>query len=153
MSLEKHKPRRRNLERGQSLVEMALGFTFFLVFLLGMLDLGRLYFIYIAMEDGAGEAALYLALNAACPDDTGGECTDPNNAMYRAKNASSQQVNFNWDTVRMGHGFIDATEDTEAMVEVWIEYDFDLITPVISSIVGNGFFTLRAEAAHVRIND
>jgi hypothetical protein len=71
--------------------------------------------------------------------------------MYRAENASSQQINFSWDGVTMDYQFIDATDDTEAMVQVGIEYDFDLLTPVISDIVGNGFFTLRAEATHVRI--
>lgn len=147
-----HKSKERKSESGQSLIEMALGFTFFLVFLLGVLDLGRLYFIYVAMEDGAGEAALYLALNAACPEDTGGQCADPNNAMYRAEHASSQQVNFSWDEVRMDYDFIPATADTEEMVEVGIEYDFRMITPIINTIVGD-FFTLRAEASHVRIND
>lgn len=148
---KEQKQNKRNLESGQSLIEMALAFTLLLIFLLGMLDLGRMYFIYVAMEDGAGEAALYLALNAACPEDTGGECADPNNAMYRAENASSQQINFSWDAVRMDYAFIDATVDTEAMVQVGIEYDFDLMAPIISDIVGNGFFTLRAEAIHVRI--
>lgn len=145
------KEQKRNSESGQSLVEMALAFTFLLIFLLGMLDLGRMYFIYVAMEDGAGEAALYLALNAACPTNTGGECADPNNAMYRAEHASSQQINFSWDDVRMDYQFHDATVNAEAMVEVGIEYDFDLLAPIISNIVGNSFFTLRAEATHVRI--
>ena len=50
-------------EQGQSLVEFAVGLVVILVILCGLLDLGRAYFIYVALEDGAGEAALYLSIN------------------------------------------------------------------------------------------
>lgn len=142
---------RNRWESGQSLVEMMLGFMFFLVVLLGVLDLGRLYFVYIAMEDGANEAALYLALNAACPEPDTGECADPNNARYRAEHASSQQINFDWDQVVIGYEFVAATETTEAMVKVSLTYPFELLTPIITDIVGDDVFVLKTEATHVRI--
>ncbi len=46
------------LERGQSMVEMALGFVLLLIVLSGLLDVGRAFYIYVALEDAAGEAAL-----------------------------------------------------------------------------------------------
>ncbi len=155
--------KKRRLESGQSLVEMALGFMLFLVVVLGLLDLGRLFFIYIALEDSASEAALYLALNADCPvacseqaspsplcvsDATA--CDAPNNAFDRAEKAFSS-LQIDWDKVGIEHEFIAATADTEAMVKVSLEYPFDLITPIITDIVGNDVFVLRAEATHVRI--
>lgn len=169
--MRRHKRKHeRQLERGQSLVEMALGFLLFLFVIMGLLDLGRLFFIYIALEDSAGEAALYLALNADCPQQCvdqdepstscqeaadagdGDVCADPNNAFDRARNAFSD-VGISWNRVIIEHEFIDAEGDSEAMVQVSLTYPFDLITPIISDIVGDDTFTLRAEAIHVRIAD
>jgi Flp pilus assembly protein TadG len=143
----------RHWESGQSLVEMALGFTMFLILVLGLLDLGRLFFIYIAMEDSASEAALYLALNGDCPvASSGAECADPNNALYRAQKASNViEDAIDWEGTQLDYDFIAATATNEAMVEVWIEYPFGLITPIISDIVGDDTIVLRAEATHVRI--
>lgn len=157
--------KKRTLESGQSLVEMSLGFVFFLVVILGVLDLGRLFFIYVALEDSAGEAALYLALNGDCPlpcthadadcslvpDTT--VCNDPNNAFYRARNASSFLQDLDWSDVTIEHTFIPAGTDTEAMVEVAVEYPFSLLTPIITDIVGDDTFVLRAEATHVLISN
>src|SRR5882757_3411261 len=83
------------LQRGQSLVEMSIGFVVLLIILSGLLDIGRAYFIYIAMEDAAGEAALYLSIDPECKTtadtnllhDPPINCADPNNADYRARNA------------------------------------------------------------------
>jgi len=47
-------------ERGQSLVEMSIGFIILTLIVMGILDLGRVYFLNLALEDAAGEAALYL---------------------------------------------------------------------------------------------
>lgn len=157
--------KKRNLESGQSLVEMALGFVLFLVVVLGVLDLGRLFFIYVAMEDSAGEAALYLAINGDCPlacTDPGADCSsipvaeqskcdDPNNAMDRAQHAFDN-LRIDWSTVTIEHQFLPATADSEAMVEVALEYPFKLLTPVITDIVGDDTFVLRAEATHVQIS-
>jgi hypothetical protein len=143
----------RSAKSGQSLVELSLGFAFFLFFLLGMLDIGRLYFIYVAMEDGAAEAALYYALNAQCETAADGpDCVDPNNALYRAEHASSQQVDFGWDDVVLDCDEIAASADNEDMVQCSITYPFKTLTPIITTIAG-GSINLTAEAAHVRIAD
>ncbi len=46
-------------EVGQSLVELALSFTFLLLLLAGAADLGRLIFSYISIHDAAQEG-VYL---------------------------------------------------------------------------------------------
>src|SRR5512145_776992 len=73
-------------QRGQSFVEFSLSLVLILLILCGLLDLGRVYLIYVALTDGAGEAALYLSINPNCPepDPAKPECNDPNNARYRA---------------------------------------------------------------------
>lgn len=137
------------LQRGQSFVEFAISLVFFLIVLTGLFDLGRAYYIHVALEDSAGEAALYLALNHTCPrPDSGPSCADPNNALYRARNASSYQIN--WDSVTILPDY--PTDPVVGdMVKVRMEYPFTLLTPIISSIVGGNSLKLSAEAQHTII--
>ncbi len=144
MRVKRHTGR---MERGQSFVEMALGMVFFLFVVLGVLDLGRLYYIYVAMEDGAAEAALYLALNANCPEPNAGECADPNNARYRASHANSQGID--WENVTINYQYV-ANATVGDMVKVELSYPFKLLTPVISTIAGNSI-VLHTESYHAVI--
>ena len=57
----------RPAERGQSLVEMSLMLVILLTILSGVIDLGRGFFSYIAIQNAAGEGALYAAINPRCP--------------------------------------------------------------------------------------
>ena len=51
-------------EQGQSLVELALSLTLLLLLLGGAIDLGRMFFTYIALRDAAQEGAIY---GSYCP--------------------------------------------------------------------------------------
>lgn len=110
------KTRSHSRERGQSLIEVALTLPLLLFIMSIVVDLGRIYFTLIALEDAANEAALYLtATNPWCrfendtppPNSIVGQnsavrppesCEDPNNAFYRARNSGVREVN--WEIVR-----------------------------------------------------
>lgn len=148
---------RSRLESGQSLVEVAISLVVVLLLLSGVLDLGRVYYIYAALEDGAGEAALYLALNPQCPTSAAGpQCADPNNAEYRARHAGGQEVD--WPTATI---LIDIPTDTNGVpvyavgepVSVTIQYAFTLLTPIIPRITGVNPLTLSAHASQVIIGE
>ena len=67
-------------ERGQSLAEMALMMSFLLILLVGVVDLGRGFFVYLALRDAAQEGALYGS-------------TDPtNNADIEARVSNSSSL-------------------------------------------------------------
>lgn len=141
-------------ERGQSLVEVALSFPILLLILSGMLDIGRVYYTYIALEDAAAEGAKFLALNPWCTDNTvtrgslptratvtranGANdadlvCPNPNNAEFRIVNSNEQQVN--WDPgIVMITPLVPAGVDVGDVVRVRIRYQFNFITPGISAI-------------------
>jgi hypothetical protein len=112
--------RKTSVEQGQSLLEMCFGFTTLLMIVSGVIDLGRLYFAYVSLEDAAGEAALYLSINPRCPwdlpatdptEDNGSpmtgsaiakDCDPPNNGMYRARYAGGQTAGVSqvdWRTI------------------------------------------------------
>jgi len=134
-------------ERGQSLVEMTLGFVILLLVASGLLDLGRLYFVYVALEDGAGEAATYLAINPACAYATdGANCADPSNAEFRASTAGGHLVDWSDATVTITRPDPYAQGDE---IGVQIAYPFKLLTPVIPDIAGANTITLTADAKSV----
>ncbi len=86
-------------QRSQSLVEFALSLVLLVMLISGLLDLGRVYFVLMAMEDTVGEGALYLSQDPSCITATSTRsdssiCTDPNNAFYRMKNSGSGLLNF-----------------------------------------------------------
>lgn len=93
---------RKKREQGQSLVEFAITLPVLLLIMSGLLDLGRAYYTFIALEEAVAEAALYLAISPDCPDDdTNGDdtvdssdlskCVNPNNARYRAENSGNAE--------------------------------------------------------------
>ena len=142
--IEHHTGRVRKIERGQSLVETALGMLFVFIFFLGMLDLARVYFISVALEDSASDAVLFLSLFPNCYNETvGGACAGKMNAEYRAKNAASGDLN--WENVTY-----DYTRPTPwrvgDIVSVELVYQLDLLTPVVSQIATGAELTLTAEA-------
>jgi hypothetical protein len=131
------------LERGQSLVETALGMMFVFIFFLGMLDLARVYFISVALEDSASDAALFLSLFPDCAKDTDGACSGKFNAEYRARNAASGDLN--WENV-IYDADVPAPWGVGDRVSVELVYQLDLLMPVVSQIASTGGLTLTAKA-------
>lgn len=141
--------RKDNSQRGQSLVEMAITLPVLILILSGLMDLGRIYYTAIALEEAVAEAALYLAINHSCPKDSGGDCSDPNNAYYRAStsgnnefNLDQAQFNIQYDDpelVSMSALFPDAGSCTTlgCRVLVQVRYDYDFLTPGIEIIANN----------------
>src|SRR5690349_16800298 len=108
-------------EWGQALVEMAITAPVLILILSGLLDLGRVYYTFIALEEAAAEAALYLAIEPSCQDSTdpdtgvtGNPCADPNNALYRAETAGNEEFdatladwNIPWAASKAAAGWTD----------------------------------------------
>lgn len=74
-------------ERGQSFTEMAISIVFILILLAGIVDLGRMFFVFVALRDAAQEGAAYASF---CPADIPG-------IQARIRSASTNPVNL-YDT-------------------------------------------------------
>ena len=149
-------PKSRQLfEKGQSLVEFSLGLVVLLLVLCGLLDLGRVYFTFIALEDGVGEAALYLSLHPLCrtKDNVTAiphECDDPNNATYRAYNSGGfETVDWNKATFTFS---VPAASVGEP-VKVTVDYSYPLLTPIIPRIAGMNPLKISASASQIIITE
>jgi hypothetical protein len=165
-------------ERGQSLVEMALALPLLLLILSGLLDLGRVYFTYLTIQDAATEGAAYLSVNPFCPislddrlDDSvheigdnksgdpagppGGsssDCNDPNNSVFRAYQSSPLGQTFtlvNWNEAEIFYS-VPQQPTIGVEVRIIIEYPYEMVTPVISTLVGE--VVLRSDASQIVIS-
>lgn len=139
------------LERGQSLVEVSIGFVLLLITLSGVLDFGRAYFIYIALEDGAGEAALYLSIDPTCRRALDGpQCSDPNNAEYRARTSGGQNIDWSAANITIERPPVYGVGDP---VKVRIEYTMPLLSPFVPRFAGINPITLQTEASQIIIRE
>src|SRR5512141_1831258 len=141
-------------ERGQSMVEMALMMVVLLTIMSLVLDMGRAFFTYIAIQNAAGEGALYAAINPRCPDGNsspaGYNCAAPNNVAYRAKYESPNGALI--DPVEMTVKVIYADGTSEYSdantvegqpIKVQVSYNFRLLGPY-SPVLPGGILTFTA---------
>jgi len=126
--------------RGQSLVEFALVATVLLILLTGVLDLGRMYMAWVAIQDAAGEGALYAAMNPRCIRAANGpDCQTPNNAYDRTFIAIRSTPGTPLDPDRVT---VVITPDDPGQIcfgtpiTVSTRYSFTMITPVMQAMFG-----------------
>lgn len=142
-------------QRGQSLVEFALAVTVLLLLLSGVLDLGRMYMAWVAIQDAAGEGALYAAMNPRCISAANGsQCASPNNAYDRTFIAIRQTPGTPLDPYQVT---IVITPNDPAQIcfgtpiTVSTTYSFTMLTPIMRGMFGSGV-ALRAYAVQRALN-
>ena len=150
-------PRRRERTRGQSLVEFALVLPIMLLLLAGAIDLGRLFYAYVAVENAAKEGALFGARSPLCDDGANINCGSPNNVVWHVQNEATNIGSQFATTVacRTPAGAL-VTPINDCLdgytYQVTVSYPFRLITPILGSIV-NQTITLRSESQTTVISD
>jgi Flp pilus assembly protein TadG len=121
-------------EKGQSMLELALVLPLLIIILAGVLDLGRLYYAYVAVTDAAAEGASYAAIHP--------EQSDRDEVFRRAQEASRGLVQIDPDMVEVDC----PTLASGAPITVTVSYSFTVATPLINAIVPDGVLMLRAVA-------
>ena len=158
---EAQTPKKKNNRRevGQSLVELALSGMLLATLLSGMLDFGRMYFTYVALEDSAGEAALFLSLNPQCygEDLLNPDCDDPNNARWRAFNAVGSNLEWTDPPTSIFAPDLSANPTVGDTVHIQIRHDYTVITPLMQAVLnltsGNDTITLEANAQQIVVSE
>lgn len=143
--MNNHFKRKRNLVNGQSLIEFAVAVPVFLLLLMGVLDLGRIFFVYLAMYNAAQEGALYACTTPRCiyKDDEIG-CQDPNNAVYRARQ-ESETGPVQWDEVELTFTPIPDPIEQGGYIQAGLIHNFEMVTPLMQIIIPNLTLMSRAE--------
>jgi Flp pilus assembly protein TadG len=132
---------RRNGERGQSLIEFAIGLVVLLIIVAGVFDAARALFTYLALRDAAQEGALYGSI-------------DPTNfteIRERACSASNMMEDLcAADNPNSGNGFeieiiatvsgkfcMGSTGPNSHGIQVTVDYpNFPLTMPLIGELIG-----------------
>ena len=133
--------RRQGRTNGQSLVEFAFILPIFLVMVAGAVDLGRMFYSYVTIENAAREGSFYGASRPEC-DVASPSCPDPSNVTWRVNQDLSGLQGVTWtiqckDTSGTARANSACAEGDSYLVGV--TYPFQLVTPILSSIVGTGF--------------
>jgi Flp pilus assembly protein TadG len=120
---------------GQSMIEFAFSLVIILVLLVGLIDLGRAIFTYLALRDAAQEGASYASYN---PADTTGITARVCNSSNMVNDLC---INPGIDT--------DVTVIGNACsgngIEVQVTYNnFTLVTPFLGAIVGSQTIPISA---------
>lgn len=154
-------------ERGQGLVEFSLALVFLSVLLMGVLDLGRAYFSYLALKDAAQEGAYYGSAFPQCVDADGinndsPDCSEPNTIPFRVRhstprgslvdmNDSAAQVSVDLPCGAASPCLMQAGQ----VLTVTVTYRYQMLTPIVGAIANGQVLTLtaRSSAVIVRVPD
>jgi Flp pilus assembly protein TadG len=112
---------RRQRRNGQALVEFALVVPILLLLMMGVVDIGRLLFTYIALEDAVQEGSIYAAHEPA-----------PISEIEQRVLTSSNHPEVTGATVSVSC----TLATTPGTITVTASYPVPMITPVVSGILG-----------------
>jgi hypothetical protein len=149
--------RRRERTRGQSLVEFALVLPIMLILLAAAIDLGRLFYAYVAVENAAKEGAFYGSRNPLCDDSGNPNCANPNNVVWHVQNEATNigsQFSTNVSCWTPAGALVQPMNDCldGYTYRVTVSYPFRLLTPILGSIV-NQNLNLASESQATVISD
>ena len=127
----------RRSEAGQSLVELALVLPICLWIVLGIVDFGRVYYLYVVTTNAAREGARYWASHP-------GDSVATIQSKVQAE-ASPQ--------VTITSGQITLSNPTVDQYRVQVQLSFTPITPVIATAWGGGALTITTSAVMPKLTD
>ena len=139
-------------EKGQSLVEFAASAVVLMIIVAGVLDLGRAFMIFVALENGAGEGAIFASYHptwATEADATAGGSSYPEieNITYRATHESPTGI-VDWEKSQVAV-ILPPTLEAGQHVTVTISYSYTLMTPFMFVLIQDGVMPLTAHAEQV----
>jgi Flp pilus assembly protein TadG len=143
-----------NLERGQSLTELAISFPVILLLMIGTLDFGMAIYSYLVIRDAAQEGALYGSIN---PNNN---TEIENRARFIAPQDNQGGIYFfpvelnNKDKVAIniktsGNNCQGVTNGKINSITVNVSYDYPILIPFSETIIGRRTINLDATATNV----
>jgi Flp pilus assembly protein TadG len=132
---------------GQSFVEFALILPIFLLFLAATIDLGRVFYANITLNNAAREGAFQAAQTPQFYDD-GQPCDQATNKVVcRVQNETvGSMISIQPDDIDMTCQPASCPEAEGATVTVDVEGEFRLITPILSFVFGGQNLHLASSA-------
>ncbi len=138
----------KKLERGQSLVELAISLTFIFLLLSGAITFGMAYFSYLSINDAAQEGALYGSLK---PDDLTGIINRVQATSTSPVNLSQipdSQIVVTYNNGKDCQGSVPATNGVTNTITVTVTYTYQIFMPFISKAIGSNTIPLTGTATN-----
>lgn len=143
--------RLRDRQRGQSLVELALVLPILLALLAGALDLGRVFYATVSLNNAAREGALQAAETPTSYVEDGACDTATNRVVCRVLLEAKDTMT----TVRPTDIDVTCTvqlpspcpKQAASLVTVEVRGTFTLLTPLLRSVLGTDTLNLRSTAS------
>lgn len=126
-------------KKGQTLVETALILPVVLLILLGIVEFGRLFCNYLVVSNASREGARYASLSK-----TDAEVKQKINELVSAAGISQDDI-----TISFSNG-----EDIRIpgeSIEVRVDYDHNLITPIVGPIISDSGVIKLTSATRMRV--
>lgn len=131
-------------DRGASILELALITPLLAVIVMGVVDLTRAHQLQIRLENAAREGAAFAQLHpndVRCPsaDDVEGRAAAEDDAIATVPGFTVTVLGEDWsgDVIVPVSGCGDATAQSGERVRVEVSADFELVTPLISNLLGS----------------
>ncbi|NJN43966.1 MAG: pilus assembly protein [Anaerolineae bacterium] len=132
-------------EQGQSLLEMAFALVILLLLVAGIVDLGRLFFTWVAIRDAAQEGAAYASV---CPPN------GPGNAQQirdHIKGSSHFPVDLSQPNVLVASGFTDQPTPGSQVFVIVTYTNFEFVMPILPLFIPGGSLDIPARADDVSL--
>jgi len=163
--------RRGPRSRGQAVVEFAVILPVFLLITLGVVDMARVFTAYIALTNGVSNAAIYAGqggyLNKWCSPSPqavgdlpcpapGHTSTNPDNIAYQIKveatglNSQAIVMQAPVCTLIASGTVVDCTSIDPKNVRIVASYNIDLITPLMTTLMGGPVHMTAATTAAIQ---
>src|SRR5437868_6151871 len=133
-------------QSGQSLVEAALSITLLVILFSGVVDLGRAFYVKIALDNAVGEGAHYASIFPNCVatanqiDNIGsGNCTGTNSIWGRImdENTDLNKTQMGQVTVTDNNG--NNPPQTLDTITITASYNLNMLTPFVQATFGKTF--------------
>lgn len=121
-------------QRGAASVEMALVAPLLVLLLMGIIDVGRILFTHVAVQDAAQEGALFASYE---PDNFG--------AVRQRVVTSVEELALNSGEVVVSCPLGPNGDE----IDVTVQHDVDLLTPIIGQLVGESVRLTKTVRAHL----
>lgn len=133
------------MEKGQSLVELAVSIVMIMTLLAGAVDLGRMFFSYVVILDASQEGAVYAAI----------EPGDSNAIEARARASSNAPIDLENDP-NVGFAIspvLVADRCAGDQVTVTVSYIYNFTMPLATTFIPSGAVTLNATTTSIVLRD
>ena len=121
-----------NSQSGQSLVEFALVIPVFILFIMGIIDMGRLVYSYSVLHNAVREGARYGVI------DSGRTSVQIQNIV--------EDTAIGLDRTQLAVTTSTVSGSTHSTIQVNAQYKFSAATPVIQAFAGGSGFVLSSRA-------